>query len=236
MNSMISTPDRISEIASSPEALGVRANQVRTQFAPAFENIDYGLSQAQNEAQLANSQLDLQRNQLQQSIEDAIKQVKRNQADQQSQFVNQQQRLGIRQSGLTDTGLAQMGADTTNQLNRLELNRANQLASLALQGSGVQNSLASAIRQAQLQRNTLSQDIQNQISGFNQQDFGNEVNKFQLGQNLPIGQRGFLGRFGYVEGQRRPDAGDFGGLESCFFGGGSDEEAYQQYLQSQGGY
>lgn len=248
MNSTVSTPDRVAEVASSPEALNVKTNQVRSQFAPALENIDYGLQQTQNQAGIQNNQfdlqqqnLDLQKNQLQQSVEDAIKQVKRNEADQQSNFTNQQQRLGIRQSGLTDTGLNQIGADTTTNLNRLELNRANNLAQLALQGAnlnlqkaGATNSLASAVRQAQMQRNDVNSQIQSAINGNNQQDFGNEIQKFQLSQGLPVDQSGFLGRFGFIQGQKPLDLNS-SGLADWLYAPGSDEQAYQQYLQATGG-
>lgn len=197
----ISLADRIAEIQNSPEAMGFRSRQVAARYSPVLEQLDFQTGQAKNEADLARSALDLQRNQLDAEIADAIKRVNESQKQQQTNFMNQQQRLGIRPSGLSVGGLEQLATDTGTTLNRLEQNRANRLAQLALQRTGIEGTYASAARQGQLSRQNVSEQIRQAIEQTGEQDFNRQLQMATLAEQLPAGRTVNLGGFGQVQGR-----------------------------------
>lgn len=153
----------------TPEYLAEQERIARLEYAPTLENISLAEQRAQQQADLAGKEVDLSKNALEGSIADSIRRINRQAAEQQSNFLNQQQKLGIRSSGLTETGLYNMNAETGATLSRLEADRANRLAQLALQSAGTQDSLASAVRQAQISRMQAEQNIASRRQGYIQE-------------------------------------------------------------------
>lgn len=176
----ISLQDRIAEILRSGEYAGVQQQQYRDQYAPQFEQIRLGEDRARSNQALLGQQIGQERQTLEEAIADAIKNTQRNQKVQESNFSNQQQDLGIRKSGVTATGLYDIGAESTEQLNRLERTKANSLAALALREAAGTQELSSALREGESTRLGLERQIGRDMAGGNLQNkqFGLQKAKF----------------------------------------------------------
>lgn len=154
----------------TPEYVAEQERTARLEYAPQLENINLSQQRAQQQAALTGKELELSKNTLEGDIAESIRRVNRQAAERQTSFLNQQQRLGIRSSGLTETGLYNMNAEQGITLSRLEADRANRLAQLALQSAGATDTLSNAVRQAEISRMQAEQNIgsrKNQlISGY----------------------------------------------------------------------
>lgn len=154
------TPDIIAQnILQTPERTGEftlgAQRQAQLELAPQLESIGLEEQGATRAAELAKTRLGGFRTQLEEDIADAIKRVNKQREEEEKRFLGQQSERGLFRSGLTQEGLQRLGLETTETLNRLEKQRANKLAELALQATGVEQTLASSVRQAQLEKTRL---------------------------------------------------------------------------------
>jgi len=213
----ISLEQREREFLSSADFANLQGERARLERAPELENIELGQEMAKQQAELSKQQLDLSKSTLEGDIAESIRRIKKNQLEQQSNFLNQQQRLGIRPSGITQTGLGELGIETGISLNRLEAQRANQLAQMALNQSGVEQTLASAVRQGTIARAGIEQNIgdrkqqlldaaqssfENAIRTNDKESFDRAMKLIRLAQDTPEGTTLDLGEYGQVEGTK----------------------------------
>jgi hypothetical protein len=145
--------------AKSPEFLAEQEAAARLAYEPQLANIQLSESRARKQSDLSRQGIELGRNTLEGDINESIRRIKRQQQEQEANFLNKQQNLGIRSSGLTLTGLSNIGSETGITLSRIEQDRANRLAQFALQEANVEDTLANAIRQAEISKQQLEFDI-----------------------------------------------------------------------------
>lgn len=148
-----SDPKLLEELLASDEL----QNAVQKELGPQYSALDYAGTAAKRNYGIAKDSAALSKKVLGQDIGENIRQLKKQEAETQHQFINQQRDLGIRHSGLTDTGLRTIGKETKIAMSSLEANRANRLAEIALQNRSSKGVLSDALKEAELQRKTLDQ-------------------------------------------------------------------------------
>ena len=219
------------EIMNSPEYLSRVQEKAKSRYAPELEQVGLEEEQARKQAEIAGKGFELEKkgisetkSQLEYDLEDAIKNIKKQQKEQEIGFLNQQQRLRIRPSGLTVGGLGELATETGTQISRLERTRANKLAQIALQeneltlrGEATQGTLASSLRQTQIRRGGIEQNISETKQGLIDQakasfekaiadndaeEFNRAIKLIDLANQTPEGQEVDLGQYGKIRGTK----------------------------------
>ena len=218
-------------ILPSQEYFTKQESTARRRYAPELEQIGFEEEQARKQSEIAGKGLELEKkgisetkSQLEYDLEDAIKSVRKQQKEQEVGFLNQQQRLGLRPSGLTVGGLGELATETGTQISRLERTRANKLAQLALQeneltlrGEATQGTLASGLKQTQIRRGGVEQNIsdtkqnlidtakfslEKAIQENDATEFNRAIKLIELAQDTPEGQEIDLGKYGKISGTK----------------------------------
>ena len=227
------TPEQVArEVLASPEYMTRQETLAKQPYLPRLEEIELTEKQARKEAEISGQRLGFKKQELagtkttiEEDIADAIKKVKKHEEEQNISFLNRQQRLGLRPSGLTVGGLQELATTTGETLNRLERDRANKLALVALQeneltlsGQEAENTLQSAIRLAQIQKGAVSQDVSERkkqlidtaaseleqaVREGDAEAFNRAIKMIDLAQETPEGQTIDLGKFGKITGVKK---------------------------------
>lgn len=199
------TPDQfVQNSASFSQPLQAYNDKFQTLAQPAQDQINNAQNLAQGQSDINDQQNKLQTNQLNYNIGQTIQDINRNAAQQQTDFMNRQQQLGIRSSGDSQQGVAGIASQTTNTLNNVDMNRVNQLAELALQQAQSHTNLSAAIKDATDQRAILANNTHQQASdAYLQNDDRNwnrDLTLAQEGSKLPAGQTINVGPYSHIVG------------------------------------
>ena len=208
--------DLIRELLGSQER-GLYTQGVANQRTTPAYNI--GLQDLTQNKALGLANIGQQQTELGNYYSDLMQGLERTQTQQQGRLLSNQSQLGLLRSGGTSTGMNEIGRQTTQATGQAMQDKANKLATLALQKTGLENIYASGVQRLDLARSTDIQNILDQLRSTGEQNLAQakqtqlqqeenarqlELQKFEVSQSIPQGQSIDVPGLGRVEGTKIP--------------------------------
>ncbi|GAC1502292.1 MAG: hypothetical protein NVS1B10_07000 [Candidatus Saccharimonadales bacterium] len=126
--------------AQNPDIVKAYVQKYSNFYAPQNALINANIGVAQQQGQLLNQQNSSQQSQVNQAFGNTGYQIGQNQLDQNQSLFNQADQMGLSKSGVTAASTGRIASNTTQALSYNDAQRANALASLAIQNQ--QNNLS----------------------------------------------------------------------------------------------